>query len=166
MIAKSTADNHAGAGRTAVFGGSFNPFTVGHASIVERGLGLFDTIVIAIGINASKKDTDDMAADRRKALIEKLYAGNPRVKVVVWDGLMVDLARKEKARFFLRGVRSSADFEYERSMADINRRLTGIETVLLFTLPEHAAISSSVVRELRSYGLDVSPFLPRTNSND
>ncbi len=143
--------------RTAVFGGSFNPFTIGHASIVERGLALFDRIVIAVGVNAKKAAGD---AEARARAIRNIYANELRVSVVVWDGLMVDLARREGADFMLRGVRSVADFEYERNMADINRRLSGVETVLLFALPEHGAISSSVVRELAGYGTDISTFIP------
>lgn len=154
---KSTNNIAPSNNRTAIFGGSFNPFTVGHASIVERGLALFDRIVIAVGINAQKASGD---AEGRAEVIRNIYAYEPRVSVVVWDGLMVDLARRERAAFMLRGVRSVADFEYERNMADINRRLTGIETVLLFALPEHGAISSSVVRELAGYGADISTFIP------
>lgn len=154
---KSTNNIAPSNNRTAIFGGSFNPYTVGHASIVERGLALFDRIVIAVGINAQKASGD---AEGRAEVIRNIYADEPRVSVVVWDGLMVDLARREGAAFMLRGVRSVADFEYERNMADINRRLTGIETVLLFALPEHGAISSSVVRELAGYGADISTFIP------
>lgn len=154
---KSTNNIAPSNNRTAIFGGSFNPYTVGHASIVERGLALFDRIVIAVGINAQKVSGD---AEGRAEVIRNIYADEPRVSVVVWDGLMVDLARREGAAFMLRGVRSVADFEYERNMADINRRLTGIETVLLFALPEHGAISSSVVRELAGYGADISTFIP------
>lgn len=159
MTAKSTNNPSNAKGRTAIFAGSFNPFTVGHASIVERGLELFDYIVIALGINASKPSTD---AELRAKDIATFYGDNPRIKVVTWNGLMVDLARREGATFFLRGVRSVADFEYERNMADINRRLAGIETVLMFALPEHEAISSSVVRELQSYGIETSGFTPFT----
>lgn len=154
---KSTNNIAPSNNRTAIFGGSFNPYTVGHASIVERGLALFDRIVIAVGINAQKASGD---AEGRAEVIRNIYVDEPRVSVVVWDGLMVDLARRERAAFMLRGVRSVADFEYERNMADINRRLTGIETVLLFALPEHGAISSSVVRELAGYGADISTFIP------
>lgn len=149
--------------RIAVFGGSFNPFTVGHASVVERGLKLFDKIIVAIGINRDKQPGCAEIAARCDA-IARLYSGNPRVSVEAWDGLMVDLAKARGAAFMLRGVRSAADFEYERSMADINRQLSGIETVLLYTLPQHAAVSSSVVRELQSYGVDVTQFLPSSQN--
>lgn len=143
--------------RTAIFAGSFNPFTVGHASIVERGLQLFDRLIVAIGMNASKPSTE---VEKSAARLRDIYADNPRVDIVIWKGLMADLAIRENAGFFLRGIRNVADFEYERNMAEINRRISGIDTVLLFTLPEHAAISSSVVRELDSYGVDVSDMVP------
>lgn len=145
--------------RVGLFAGSFDPFTIGHASVVERALPLFDRLIIAIGIN-TEKTTATAAADRRAA-IERLYAGDRRVEVVTYSGeLTVDLARRLGADWLLRGVRSVRDFEYERDLADLNRRLSGLETVIIFSLPEHGAVSSSAVRELASYGHDVSPFLP------
>lgn len=144
--------------RTALFAGSFDPFTVGHQSIVDRGLEIFDRIVIGIGVNAGKKGWLPVA-DRKRA-IEQLYAGNPRVKVIEFDCLTTEAARREGARFLLRGVRSVADFEYERTLADINRNLSGIESVLIYALPCYASVSSSVVRELASYGADISSYLP------
>lgn len=144
-----------------LFPGSFNPFTIGHQSLVDRILPLFDRVVIAVGIN-SKKQTDN-ADDSRIESISALYAGEPKVKVIAYSGLTVDACREEGARWMLRGVRSVADFEYERNLADINRRISGIETLLLYTLPEYASISSSVVRELQNYGHDVSEFLPTPN---
>lgn len=146
--------------RVALFPGSFRPFTAGHASVVERGLELFDRIVIAVGVNASK-DPGGVAGAEAAAAISSLYEGNPRVSVVNYSGLTVDAAREAGARFLLRGVRSVKDFEYERDMADMNRKLSGLETVLLYSLPELSALSSSVVRELAGYGVDVSPFLPK-----
>ncbi len=143
--------------RTALFAGSFNPFTVGHLSVVERALPLFDRIVIAVGINADKP-ADNL--DSRLDAIRVAVAQYPQVEVMSYHGLTVDLATEIGAVALLRGVRDVADFEYERNMADINRRLTGVETVLMFTLPEHAAVSSSVVRELERYGRDVTQFLP------
>ena len=145
-------------GRSALFAGSFNPFTVGHASVVERALPLFDRIIIAVGDNAAKPD------ERRPiAAIEDYCRRFPegRVTVVRYSGeLTVDVARRLGADCLLRGVRSVRDFEYERDLADINRRIGGIETVLIFSLPEHEAVSSSMVRELQSYGHDVAQFLP------
>lgn len=146
------------ADRTALFAGSFDPFTVGHHSVVERALPLFDRIVIAVGENSGKATTSSV--DLRIARISELYAGNPKVKVISYNGLTVDACRSEGAQWLLRGVRSVADFEYERNLADINRKISGIETVLLFTLPEHSFVSSSVVRELSHYGHDVEQFLP------
>lgn len=143
--------------RTALFPGSFRPFTAGHADIVARGLEIFDRIIIAIGANAAKPAAESAAA---ADAIRRLYAGNKRVEVAVYDCLTVDFARECNVRFVLRGVRSLKDFEYERDMADINRQLSGLETVILFSRPELSAISSSVVRELASYGHDVSQFLP------
>lgn len=149
--------------RVALFAGSFDPFTVGHASVVDRALPLFDRLVIAVGINAEK--TSAASAADRLAAIRAVYDGDPRVEVITCSGeLTVDLARRIGARWLLRGVRSVRDFEYERDMADLNRRLSGIETVILFSLPEHGAVSSSAVRELASYGRDVTPFLPHKHS--
>ena len=144
--------------RTAFFAGSFDPFTVGHASVVERSLPLFDRIVIAIGINPVK--TTVVEAERRAKEIAALYADEARVSVMTYDGLTVDAARRAGASCLLRGVRSVKDFEYERDMADVNRQLSGLETVLIYSLPQHTAISSSVVRELASFGKDISDFVP------
>lgn len=147
--------------RTALFAGSFDPFTVGHASVVERALGLFDRVIVAVGVNSAKQGCTP--ADERVAAIRRVYAALPegRVQVLAYEHeLTVQLAHRLGAGWLLRGVRSVKDFEYERDLADLNRRVGGIDTVLLYTLPEHAAISSSVVRELQSYGCDPSQFLP------
>lgn len=144
---------------TILFPGSFNPFTVGHQSLVERVLPLFDRVVIAMGVNSGKRY--DFSVTDNIAAIKRLYENEPKVKVISYEGLTVDACRREGARWMLRGVRSTVDFEYERNLADINRRISGIETLLLFTLPEYAAVSSSVVRELKAYGHDVSEFLPK-----
>lgn len=146
--------------RIAVFPGSFNPFTAGHKSVVDRALPLFDRIVIAIGVNVDKEGADSDEVARRIRAIAAVYADEPAVEVYSYDGLTVDFAHEMGATFILRGVRTVQDFEYERNMADVNRRISGLETVLLYTLPEHACISSSVVRELEYYGVDVSDFLP------
>lgn len=147
--------------RTALFPGSFNPFTIGHKSIVDRATALFDTVIIAIGSNDSKYPADSAAVEERIEAIRRIYPDHPRVEVISYTGLTVDACRQYGARWILRGIRSVADFEYERNLADINRRISGIETMLLFSLPEYASISSSMVRELRHYGRDVSEFLPR-----
>lgn len=145
--------------RIALFAGSFDPFTIGHKSIVDRGLQLFDTIVIGIGVNSAKKPWQPL--ESRVEAIKRLYAGEPRVEVTTFSGLTVEAARQAGARFLLRGVRTVADFEYERQLADVNRSLTGIESVLLYALPELASVSSSIVRELATYGVDISPYLPK-----
>ena len=145
--------------RIAIFPGSFDPFTVGHASIVERGLPLFDEIVIGVGVNESKRAL--YTPEQRVRAIGELYAEEPRVRVVAYNDLTIDLAHREGARFILRGLRSVKDFEYERDIAAMNQRLGGVETVLLFTEPEYSSISSSVVRELIAFGKDVTAFLPR-----
>ena len=143
--------------RIALFPGSFRPFTRGHADIVGRGLEIFDKVIVAVGINTAKPHADTLKTVED---IRRLYASNPRVDVCAYSCLTVELARKTGARFILRGVRSVKDFEYERDLADINRQLSGIESVILFSRPELAAISSSIVRELQSYGIDTNQFLP------
>ena len=144
--------------KTALFAGTFDPYTRGHHALVERALALFDTVVVAVGRNLEKKCM--LSVEERVSAIEKLYAGNGRVKVAVYDTLTMDFAQRVGATALLRGVRSMKDFEYERDIADINLRLGGIDTVLLVSEPEYAAISSSVVRELMKYGKDVSELLP------
>ena len=148
------------AARVALFPGSFNPFTRGHASIASRALDLFDRLVICVGFNADKGDEAADRADAIAASIARLYADEPRVTVVADPGLSVDIARRHGARFIVRGIRSGADLDYERPMADVNRDLAGIETVFLLALPELASVSSSMVRELERYGVDTSRYLP------
>lgn len=144
--------------RKALFAGSFNPFTRGHKDIVERGLELFDEVVIAIGDNQDKPSED---IDERLRVIRGVYKDEPRVRVDVYHSLTVDYAKEIGACALLRGVRSVADFEYERQMADANRALAGIETVVLFTRPELGYISSSLVRDLKKHGADVSALVAR-----
>ncbi len=143
--------------RTAIFPGSFNPFTRGHADIVERGLRLFDRIIIAVGYNINKPSSD---AEASAEAIRRLYADRPEIEVRVYSCLTTQLAREVGADFILRAVRSVKDFEYERDMAMVNMQLSGIESVILFSRPELSAVSSSMVRELAAYGEDVTPFLP------
>ena len=145
--------------KVAIFPGSFDPFTVGHASIVERGLPMFDRIVIGVGVNDSKRSL--LTPEERVEAIRKLYEEEPRIKVVSYNDLTVDLVRREGAQFILRGLRSVKDFEYERDIAAMNNRLSGVETVLLFTEAHYSDISSSVVRELIAFGKDVSEFIPK-----
>lgn len=139
---------------TAIFPGSFNPFTIGHKNIVDRALAsIADKVVIAVGINSSKQNCAD--AQKRVEAIKALYEGEGRVDVISYDCLTADIAREIGADCILRGVRSVKDFEYERDIAEVNRRLTGIETVLLYSEPELAHISSSIVRELKQYNKDI-----------
>lgn len=142
----------------AIFPGSFDPFTIGHYSIVCRGLQLFDEIIIGIGVNQSKKTL--FPVEKRLDIIRQAFCNEPRVKVQTYDCLTVDFALQVDAQFVLRGLRTVADFEYERSMADANKKLTGIETIVLYTDDEHAFISSTVVRDLYTFGKDIRPFLP------
>ena len=144
--------------RIAIFPGSFDPFTRGHESIVRRALPLFDKFYIAIGVNADKRSF--MTMEQRKAWIEAVFKGDPRVEVISYTGMTVDVAREVGAQFIVRGVRLIQDFENEKHLAEVNRDLTGIETILLYTLPEYSHISSSIVRELARYGQDVSKYLP------
>ena len=144
--------------RVALFPGSFDPFTRGHESIVRRALPLFDRFIIAIGVNADKRSF--LTMEQRKAMIESVFKGDPRVEVISYTGLTVDVAREVGAGFIVRGVRLIQDFENEKHLAEVNRDLTGIETILLYTLPEYSHFSSSIVRELHRYGQDVSRYLP------
>ncbi|MBR1804695.1 MAG: pantetheine-phosphate adenylyltransferase [Muribaculaceae bacterium] len=146
--------------RVALFPGSFDPFTRGHESIVRRALPLFDEVVVAIGVNLDKKGF--MTMQQRKAWIESVFRDDPRVRVVTYSGLTVDAAHECHAQFLLRGVRMIKDFENEMHMAEVNRELSGVETILLYTLPEDSHVSSSIVRELYRYGLDIKPYLPQS----
>ena len=140
--------------------GSFDPFTVGHDSIVRRVLPLFDRLVIGVvGDNVHKPDM--RPADERIQAISDIYKNEPAIEVKPFYGLAMDFARQEGAQFIVKGVRSVSDFEYEQWQADFNRRLGGIETILLYTEPELASVSSSALRELAHFGVDVSQFLPK-----
>ncbi len=143
--------------KRALFPGSFRPFTRGHADIVERALALFDEVVIAVGVNVEKPAA---VLDALVEPVRRLYDGNPRVRVEAFTGLTATFAEQCGACCIVRGVRSFKDFEYERDMADVNRQLSGVETVILFSKPELSAVSSSIVRELAAYGADITPYLP------
>ena len=144
--------------RTGIFTGSFNPFTIGHADIVERSLAIFDKVVIGIGYNPTKGDGD---LDARIDVIRKVYAGNPRVEVEAYSDMAADFAARHDAVAVIKGVRSVKDYEYERNQAEYNRLLgDGLETVLFFSRPELSALSSSAVRTLQLFGKDVTKFLP------
>ncbi|MDR2684820.1 MAG: pantetheine-phosphate adenylyltransferase [Prevotellaceae bacterium] len=144
---------------TAIFPGSFDPFTVGHADIVKRSAAIFDKVIIGIGINSSKNAL--YSAEKRLETIQNLYKNEVKIEAKIFEGLSVDFAKKNGAKFIVRAVRSTADFEYERTLAEINRSIYGIETVILFANPALAHISSSIVRELISYGKNVEKFLPK-----
>lgn len=145
--------------KTGLFVGTFDPFTVGHQSVVRRALSIFDRLVIGVGINTGKNPL--LKPEERVQAISQLYDGDDRVQVVAYDGLTVDLAQECGAVAIVKGVRSVKDFESEREQADVNRRLTGIETILLLAEPGMEAVSSSTVRELRRFGRDVTAFLPK-----
>jgi len=141
-----------------LFPGSFDPFTIGHADLVARALNLFDQVIIAVGVNEQKPGW--MTVEKRVQAIKDLYKDETRVRVEQYTGLTADFARSIRATAILRGVRTIKDFEYEQQMADVNRQLTGIDTVLLIANPSLAAVSSSLVRELAHFGHDITPYLP------
>ena len=144
--------------RTAVFPGTFDPFTIGHDALVRRALNVVDELYIAIGINTGKHTM--LSLDERMERIATLYGDEPRIHVVSYEGLTTDFAQSVGAQFITRGVRSAIDFEYERNIADVNRMRTGIDTLLLMSEPQYAAISSSMVRELAHFGKDISDYIP------
>jgi len=145
--------------RVALFPGSFDPFTKGHEDIVRRGLHLFDQIVIGVGHNSRKQRYFDI--DKTLAHIEQTFHGDERVKTVVYNELTASLARRFNANYLLRGLRNTTDFEYENSIAQVNRHLNQhLETVFLITSPQYAHINSSIIREVHRYGGDVNEFLP------
>jgi len=146
--------------KTALFPGSFDPFTKGHHDIVLRGLDLFDKIIIAIGHN-TKKNKRYFELDWMVEKINEAFDGEDRVEVEVYDELTAQLAKKYNALFLLRGLRNTTDFEYENSISQINRYINeDLETIFLITSPELAPISSSIIREVHRYGGNVDPFLP------
>lgn len=144
--------------RKAIFPGTFDPFTIGHYSVVKRALTFMDEVIIGIGVNEKKKTY--FPIEKRVEMIRRLFADEPRIQVAAYDGLTVDFAREQGAGFIIRGIRTVHDFEYEETIADVNRKLTGVETILLFTEPELTSVSSTIVRELLHYQKDVTPFLP------
>lgn len=144
--------------KKAIFPGTFDPFTIGHYSVVKRALTFMDEIVIGIGVNESKRTW--FPTEKRLDMIRKLFADEPRITVEAYNGLTIDFANQCGAKFIVRGIRTVHDFEYEETIADVNRKLSGIETILLFTEPELTSVSSTIVRELLKYGKDVTPFLP------
>ncbi|MBQ4820460.1 pantetheine-phosphate adenylyltransferase [Aquimarina sp. MMG016] len=146
--------------RRAVFPGSFDPITLGHYDIIERSLTLFDEVIIAIGINADKKYM--FSLEERKRFIEESFKGEPKIKVMTYQGLTVDFCKKQDANFILRGLRNPADFEFEKAIAHTNRKMSEIETVFLLTSSGKSYISSSIVRDVLRNGGDVTGLVPDT----
>ena len=145
--------------RIALFPGSFDPFTRGHENIISRALPLFDNIIIAVGKNSKKGSY--FSLEKRLAIIKHLYRNEPRITVDYFDGLTVNFCKEKGAGYLLRGLRTSADFEYERAIAQTNRKMEpGIETVFLLTTPELTPINSTIVREILQFGGDASQFMP------
>ncbi len=149
--------------KIAVFPGSFDPFTIGHESIVRRAFSLFDTIIVAIGKNTEKDGLFPLSL--RMEWIQEVFHGDKQVKVDSYHGLTVDYCKKVNAAYLLRGLRTAADFEYERAIAQINKTLSKeIETVFLLSNPEYSSVTSSIVKEIMKHGGDAKPFLPNSNA--
>jgi len=145
--------------RVAIYPGSFDPFTLGHKLIVDKALMLFDKVVIGLGENVNKRTF--MPLERRKDIIRKVYAGDDRVETVHYDTLTADFCRRQGIRFIIRGIRNVGDFEFERNVAQINRKLnTDLETIFLMTPPEYSEISSTIVRDILVHGGDPLQFMP------
>ncbi len=146
--------------KTAIFPGSFSPFTIGHQSIVERALLLFDKIIISVGINSEKQQ--HFSVEERMKWIQEIYKDNPKIEVKKYTGLTVEFCKKENAHFLLRGLRNSHDFEFEKDMAQMNKDLNpNIETIFIITSPEISHISSSTIRDIIKNKGDVSKFIPK-----
>ena len=146
--------------KKAIFPGSFDPITNGHYDIIKRGVSLFDEVIVAIGVNAEKKYM--FSLDERKRFIEEAFKDEPKVKVITYSGLTIDLCKKEKADFILRGLRNPADFEFEKAIAHTNRVMSKIETVFLLTAARTSFISSSIVRDVLRNGGDITQLVPES----
>ena len=144
--------------KTAIFPGSFDPFTVGHEEVVRRGLSLFDKIIIAVGYNSNKKDFFPL--ETRMQWIREVFIEDERISVEKYEGLTVDFAREIGCTHILRGIRTSADFEYERAIAQVNKAMSGIDSVFLLTTPEHTPVNSSIIRDIVKHGGNAGQFLP------
>ena len=144
--------------KTLLFPGSFDPFTIGHKWVVDRALTIADRVVIAIGVNENKRRT--FSVEEVLEMIKKVYSQNYQVEVITYSGLTIDIVKEVGADAIVRGVRSTIDFEYEKNIADTNRELSGVETILLFTHPTLSHVSSSMVRELKHFGHDVAKYIP------
>lgn len=151
--------------RIAIFPGSFDPFTIGHESVVRRAMVLFDKIVIMIGYNSNKRPF--FPIEKRVKWINEVFKNDKNVSVEIYEGLTVDFCRKVNARFILRGIRTSSDFEYERAIAQVNKQMyPELESVFLLTLPEHTPVNSTIVRDIILHGGDASKFLPKSLNID
>ncbi len=145
--------------KKAIFPGSFDPFTIGHEDVVKRGLSLFGKIVIALGYNSNKNDF--FPIEDRMHWIKDVFCGDDRIEVAKYQGLTVEFAQEINATHILRGIRTAADFEYERAIAQVNKAMTGIDSVFLLTTPEHTPVNSSIVRDILKHNGDASMFLPK-----
>jgi len=145
--------------RKAIFPGSFDPITLGHEDIIKRGVSLFDEVVIAIGVNAEKKYM--FTLEERKRFIEETFKDEPKVTVITYEGLTIDLCQRIKSDFILRGLRNPGDFEFEKAIAHTNRRLSKIETVFLLTAAKTSYISSSIVRDVIRNGGEYQMLVPK-----
>ena len=153
--------------RRAVFPGSFDPVTIGHYDIIERGVTLFDEVILAIGVNSAKKYM--FSLEQRLHFLEETFKDEPKIKVMSYKGLTIDFCKEQDVEFILRGLRNPGDFEFEKAIAHTNRKLSGIETVFLLTSSGKSYISSSIVREVIRYGGDCSDLVPeavRPYAND
>ncbi|MBK3517287.1 pantetheine-phosphate adenylyltransferase [Carboxylicivirga marina] len=146
--------------KTAIFPGSFDPFTVGHEDVVRRGLSLFDKIIIAVGYNSNKSDFFPL--EDRMQWIRDVFVDDERVSVEKYEGLTVEFAKEVGCTHILRGIRTSADFEYERAIAQVNKAMSGFDSVFLLTTPEHTPVNSSIVRDIVKHGGDAGQFLPES----
>ncbi|WP_339610256.1 pantetheine-phosphate adenylyltransferase [uncultured Planktosalinus sp.] len=146
--------------KRALFPGSFDPITLGHYDIINRGVHLFDEIVVAIGVNAQKNYM--FSLDQRKQFTEEAFKNQPKVKVITYEGLTIDVCKKINAEFILRGLRNPADFEFEKAIAHTNRKLSKIETVFLLTASKTSYISSSIVRDVIRNGGDYTVLVPES----
>lgn len=151
--------------RVAIFPGSFDPFTIGHESIVRRALPMFDKIIIMIGFNSNKQSFFPL--EKRLKWINQIFEDESKVEIQSHEGLTVDFCKQVNANYILRGLRTSADFEYERAIAQVNKKMhPELETVFLLTMPEHTPVNSSIVRDIILHGGDASMFLPKKLNMD
>lgn len=146
--------------KRAIFPGSFDPITKGHESIIRRAIPLFDELIVAIGFNSTK--TTFFTLEKRQKWIEQIFENEPKVKVESYSGLTIDFCKKKEAAYIVRGLRTAADFEFERGIAQMNKAMMPtIETIFILTSPELSAINSTIVRDILKNGGDASSFVPK-----